>query len=210
MSLSQIQCVLVSLCHGTLNLSSYPSLKLNTSSYDSLKSNVSWHLSRIALSKIWERDAQIERDKDRLRGVCAKDTARSLEDETRNRERNANRNPEWWEDFSQLVNIEKIESFGISRYKVELRFWLALNSEVSRGTNSNPDFGWIWICSRLKSPHHSGFRFAFRQAFRVWATVTIHQVTQCLSPSHTVWLDHQSLYDLMTSLCVTCPSRLSR
>jgi len=29
-------------------------------------------------------------------------TARSLEDETRNARRNANRNPEWWEDFSQL------------------------------------------------------------------------------------------------------------
>ena len=29
-------------------------------------------------------------------------TARSLEDETRNGERNANRNPEWWGDFSQL------------------------------------------------------------------------------------------------------------
>jgi len=51
------------------------------------------------------------------------DTARSLEDKTRNRERNAFRNPEWWGDFSQLVKIEKIEFFGISRYKVGLKFW---------------------------------------------------------------------------------------
>jgi len=29
-------------------------------------------------------------------------TARSVEDETRNDRRNANRNPEWWGDFSQL------------------------------------------------------------------------------------------------------------
>ena len=48
--------------------------------------------------------------------------ARSLEDETQNGERKANRNPEWWGDFSQLVNIEKIKFLGISRYTVELRF----------------------------------------------------------------------------------------
>jgi len=29
-------------------------------------------------------------------------TARSLEDETRNAESNANQNPEWWGDFVQL------------------------------------------------------------------------------------------------------------
>ena len=29
-------------------------------------------------------------------------TARSVEDETRNDRRNANRNSEWWGDFSQL------------------------------------------------------------------------------------------------------------
>jgi len=33
--------------------------------------------------------------------VC---TARSVEDETQNDRRNANRNPEWWGDFSQLQN----------------------------------------------------------------------------------------------------------
>jgi len=70
------------------------------------------------------------------------DTARSREDETRNTRRNANRNPEWWGDFSQLVKIEKLKFLGISRYKFELRFWLNLNSSVSRGTNSKVDFGW--------------------------------------------------------------------
>jgi len=94
-------------------------------------------------------------------------TARSLEDETRNARRNANRNPEWWRNFSQLVKIEKLEFLGISRNKFELRFWSNLNSSVSRGTNSNPDFSLMWSCNWLKSPHHSGFRFAFRRAFRV-------------------------------------------
>ena len=47
---------------------------------------------------------------------------RSLEDETRNGEKNANRNPEWWGDFSQPVKIEKIKFLGILRHKVELRF----------------------------------------------------------------------------------------
>jgi len=36
--------------------------------------------------------------------------------------RNANRNPEWWGDFSQLVKIEKTKFLGISPYKVEWRF----------------------------------------------------------------------------------------
>jgi len=49
-------------------------------------------------------------------------TARSVEDETRNDRRNASRNPEWWGDFSQLVEIEKIKFIGISRYKFTLRF----------------------------------------------------------------------------------------
>ena len=49
-------------------------------------------------------------------------TARSLEDETQNVERNANRNPECWENFSQLVKIEKIKFLGISQFKVKLRF----------------------------------------------------------------------------------------
>ena len=49
-------------------------------------------------------------------------TARSVEDETRNAESNGNRNSEWWGDFSQQVKIEKIKFLGMSRYKVELSF----------------------------------------------------------------------------------------
>ena len=70
-------------------------------------------------------------------------TARSREDETRNARRNANRIHECWGDFSQLVKIEKIKFLGISWYKLELKFSLNLNSSVSCGTNSNPDFGLI-------------------------------------------------------------------
>ena len=68
-------------------------------------------------------------------------TAHSREDETRNGQRNADRNPEWWGEFDQLVKIEKLKFLGISRYRFELRFWLNLNSSVSRGTNSNLFFG---------------------------------------------------------------------
>jgi len=78
-------------------------------------------------------------------------TARCREDETRNARRNANRNPEWWGDCSQLVKIEKLNFCGILRYKFELRFWLNLNSYVSRCTLSNPDFGLNRNCSWLKS-----------------------------------------------------------
>jgi len=39
-------------------------------------------------------------------------TARSLKDETRNGERNANRNPEWLGDFSQLqIQIKQKSQF---------------------------------------------------------------------------------------------------
>jgi len=105
-------------------------------------------------------------------------TARSVEDETRNAELNGNRNPEWWWHFSQLVKIEKIKFLGISRYKVELRFWLDLNSEVSSGTNSNWDVCLIWICSWLKSPHHSGFQLPFNSAFRVSSSTERAVATQ--------------------------------
>jgi len=70
-------------------------------------------------------------------------TARSAEDETRHAELNGNRNPECWGDFRQQVKIGKIKFLGISRYKVKLRFWLDLNSEICRGTNSNWDFFWF-------------------------------------------------------------------
>jgi len=92
--------------------------------------------------------------------------SRSMEDdESRNARRNADQNPEWW-DFSQLVKIEKLKFLGIMRYKFELRLWSNLNSSVSRGTNSNPDFGLIWMWSWIKSSNNSRFRFAFRRSFR--------------------------------------------
>jgi len=31
-----------------------------------------------------------------------------------------NRNPEWWGDFSQLVEIEKLKFLSISRYKFKI------------------------------------------------------------------------------------------
>ena len=49
-------------------------------------------------------------------------TARSVEDETPNARWNPYRNPEWWGDFSQLVEIEKLKFLCISRYKFKLRF----------------------------------------------------------------------------------------
>ena len=59
-------------------------------------------------------------------------TARSMEDEIRNVRRNANRNPEWWGDFSQLVKIEKLEFLSISRYKFKSRFWFDLNVQLTK------------------------------------------------------------------------------
>jgi len=99
--------------------------------------------------------------------LCTSSTARSRNDETRNGQRNANQNPEWWRDFSQQVKIGKVKFLGVSRYKFKLRIWLNLNSSVFRDKNSNSNFGLIWICSWLKCPHHSKFRFAFRWPFRV-------------------------------------------
>ena len=73
-------------------------------------------------------------------------TARSVEDETRNAELNGNGNPECLGDFSQLVKIEIMKNFGISRYKVEsrldwykfkLRFLFDLNLQL---TNISPPF----------------------------------------------------------------------
>jgi len=70
-------------------------------------------------------------------------SARSVEDETQNDRQNANRYPEWWGDFSQLVEIEKLKFIGISRYKLKLKFWLNMNAAVSPSTNSNCDFSFV-------------------------------------------------------------------
>jgi len=77
--------------------------------------------------------------------------------------RNANRNPEWWGDLTQLVKIEKLKFLGISRYKFKLRFdWIW----IPRASISRYKFKLrVWFCSWLKSPNHSGFRFAFRWPF---------------------------------------------
>jgi len=116
-------------------------------------------------------------------------TARSLEDETRNA--NINPNPEWWGNLSQLVEIKKIKFLGISRYKVELRFWLDLNSEVSCGTNWNWNFCLVWICTWPKSPHHSGFRLVLPiySAFRVSSSTewALAAGMTCDNESYAIW-----------------------
>ena len=68
-----------------------------------------------------------------MKHADAHDTARSVEDETGNTEFNGNRNPEWWGDFSNLVKIEKIEFFGIARYKDEMRRKKIVNGCQVRG-----------------------------------------------------------------------------
>ena len=120
-------------------------------------------------------------------------TARSVEDETRNAALNGNRNPEWWGDFSQIVEIEKIKFLGISRYKVKLRFWLDLKCGLFCGTNSKWDFCLIWICSWLIYSHHSGFRLPFNSAFRVSSSTERAVLCNNLYISYLVkWLRFQS------------------
>ena len=139
------------------------------------------------------------------------DTARSVEDETRNAELNGNRNPEMWGDISQLVKTERIKSLGISRYKVELRFWLDLNSEESRCTNSNWDFCLIWICSWLKSPYHSGFRLPFNSAFWVSsstkrAVVIVYGVFggELTIEKFWLWLLKTWFFEVLTLVTILC------
>jgi len=86
-------------------------------------------------------------------------TARSREDETRNSQRNANRNPEWWGDFSPLFksnssvsrgtssnwDFDSIEFLCISRYKFKFGFWFHLNLQL---TKISPPFR-ISICVSL-------------------------------------------------------------
>jgi len=135
-------------------------------------------------------------------------TARYVEDETRNAELNGGRNPEWWGDFSQLVKIEKIKSLDISRYKVEVRFWLDLNAEVSCGTNSNWDFSLIWICSSLKSPHHSGFRLPFNSAFRVSCSTEQAVVTRP-ADGHPSSVLSQDFNESNFAILAICPHTLA-
>jgi len=69
----------------------------------------------------------------------------------------------------------------ISRYltvQSRIEILMDLNSKVSRGTNSEWDFVWIWTCSWLKSPQHSGFRLPFNLAFRVSSST--ERAVQCI------------------------------
>jgi len=65
-------------------------------------------------------------------------TARSMEDETRNARRNANRNPEWWGDFSQLIiQIKPKSQFEFvprdtSEFKSKKKFNSTLYREIPR------------------------------------------------------------------------------
>ena len=111
-------------------------------------------------------------------------TARSVEDETRNDRRNANRNPERWGDFSQLVEIEKLIFVGISRYKFKLRFWLNLNTSVFPSTNSNCDFDFAGFSPTPLRAHWIGTlkeNFAIkcrRSRIRSWL-VTVEAPCMC-------------------------------
>jgi len=72
-------------------------------------------------------------------------TARSLEDETRNGERNANRNPEWWRDFSQLqIQIKQKSQFEfVPRDTSEFKSNQNLNSTVYREIPRNLIFSML-------------------------------------------------------------------
>jgi len=66
----------------------------------------------------------------------------SSEDETRNGQRNANRNPEWWEDLSQLqIQINPKSQFEfVLRNTEEFKFNGNLNSKLYREIPRNLSF----------------------------------------------------------------------
>jgi len=84
-------------------------------------------------------------------------TARSVEDETRNGERHANRNPEWWVDVSQLqIQMEQISRFEFvprdtSEFKSNQNLSLTWYREILGNLIISILAFW------LKSSHHSGF-----------------------------------------------------
>jgi len=80
-------------------------------------------------------------------------TASSLEDEIRNGAKHANRNPEWWGDFSQLVKIEI--RYSLSSVMVHLE-WCAIlmscwgSSYIdSSGVNKNTKSYWAWLICKI-------------------------------------------------------------
>ena len=95
------------------------------------------------------------------------DTARFVEDETRNAELNGNRNPEWWGDLSQLqIQMKQKSQFEfVPRDTLEFKSNQNLNSTLYREIPRNLIFS--ILTSWLKSPNHSAFRLPFNSAFRV-------------------------------------------
>ena len=69
-------------------------------------------------------------------------TARSVEDETRIAELNGNRDPEWWEDFSQLqIQIKKQSQFEfVPQDTLEFKSNQNLNSTLYREISRNLGF----------------------------------------------------------------------
>ena len=69
-------------------------------------------------------------------------TARSRENETRNGQRNANRHPEWWGDFSQLqIQTQPKSGFKcVPQDTEEFKFNQNLNPNLYREIPSNLSF----------------------------------------------------------------------
>ena len=95
-------------------------------------------------------------------------TARSRKDETRNARRNADRNSEWWGNFSPLqFQIKPKSQFEFlprdsSEFKSNQK---NLNSPLYREIPRDLIFS--ILTSWVESAHHSGFRLPFNSAFRV-------------------------------------------
>jgi len=111
--------------------------------------------------------------------------------QTRNAWRNANRNPEWWGDFSRLqIQIQPKSGFEfVPRDTLEFKANQNLNSTLYREIPNDSIFS--MFTSWLKSSHHSGFRFAFLSRFRVSSSreraVSFAHTPLNLSLSLSIW-----------------------
>jgi len=96
--------------------------------------------------------------------------------------------PNEWGDFSQLqIRIKPKSQFGyIPRDTKEFKSNQNLNSNLWHEIPRNLNFS--IVTSWLKSPHHSGFRFAFRWPFRVFSG------TGCTA--YCMWSDISSISNL--------------
>jgi len=110
---------------------------------------------------------------------------------TRNGERNANRNPEWLGDFSQLqIQIKQKSQFEFVPWDTsEFKSNQNLNSTLYRDIPRNLIFS--ILTSWLKSPHHSRFRFAFLSE---WHHFEFHPPGNGLYWRHLFWYDDLSLF----------------